>query len=141
MSNPSGFTLIELLVVVAMIALLAALAIPQYQTYAARAYAASALTEITLSRNQYEIKINDGVANAADYTNPGALGIPAYTPRCAHIATAPINEAADGAVICTLNGSALVRGKVIRWSRSTTANWTCESDLPIAIRPTICSAI
>ena len=67
MGKSRGFNLVELMIVAAIIAALAAIAIPQYhQQYTARAYAASALAEITPSRNQFEIKINDGITNPAD---------------------------------------------------------------------------
>ena len=136
-----GFTLIELMIVVAIIGVLAAIALPQYQDYTARAQTASALREITPARNQYEIKVNDGDTPAADFTDPGALGIPALTTHCEHVATAPVNQAAVGAVLCTMRGTPTVRGKVIQWNRASDGTWTCAGNVASKHLPKGCAAI
>ena len=139
--NGRGFTLIELMIVVAIIAILAAIALPQYQGYVARSQGAAALQEIAGARHQYEIKVNDGDTAAADFTDPGALGIPTSTTHCAHLATAPVELSGTGNIRCTIRGMHLVRDKIVQWNRAASGIWSCTSDLDARYRPSACGAI
>ena len=131
----------ELMIVIAIIAILAAIALPQYQTYVAKAQATTGLSEVSSAKVQYEIKINDGVTDAASYTDVANLGMTATTPRCDITATAPVAQAATGAVKCALKGNPKVSGKYIQWSRSTAGLWTCETDLDAIYRPNNCVGV
>jgi type IV pilus assembly protein PilA len=55
----NGFTLIELLIVVAIIGILAAIAIPQFNAYRARAYNASAVSDIRILKVSMDAYYHD----------------------------------------------------------------------------------
>ena len=57
--NNNGFTLIELLIVVAIIGILAAIAIPQFNAYRARAYNASAVSDLKALETTMEAYYHD----------------------------------------------------------------------------------
>ena len=57
--HEKGFTLIELLIVVAIIGILSAIAIPQFSAYRARAYNASAVSDLKSLETAIEAYFHD----------------------------------------------------------------------------------
>lgn len=75
MKAQKGFTLIELMIVVAIIGILAAIAIPQYQTYTARAKFSEVVQATQSLKTAVEVCIND--LGAATNCTGGSNNIPA----------------------------------------------------------------
>jgi len=126
-----GFTLIELMIVIAIIGILAAVALPQYQSYTARAH----FSEVVLEASKYKTAIEvcassaGGVATTGECTTPGANGIPAFAVAGTNLSSLNLDApAADSATITAtaanaegLNGETFVlaglfqNGRII-WS-------------------------
>ncbi len=97
-----GFTLIELMIVIAIIGILAAVAVPQYQSYTARAK----FSEVVLATSNFKSAIEicaqtvGGIPADGSCTTQAANGIPAApaaTNKLASVATSA--PAADSAQI------------------------------------------
>ena len=131
MKQAQGFTLIEMMIAVAIIGILAAIAIPAYTIYIAKSETAAALYEITPSRAQFEVQINDGQTSITVVD----VGLLAASERCSLIETdyAPTTGVAN--VTCTLRGSPEVIGRTIAVSRSSSGAWSCVTGQGSAATP------
>jgi type IV pilus assembly protein PilA len=140
-----GFTLIELMIVVAIIGILAAIAIPQYQTYVAKAQVQRVVSESGAIKTAAEACLLDGKtkvgAAAVDTCDPQATGsnLLAGDGKSQTGATLPTGTnvpllvlSTDPATITATFGASaatvLTAGKgVITWSRAADGTWKCEA--------------
>jgi type IV pilus assembly protein PilA len=121
--NAKGFTLIELLIVVAIIGILAAIAIPQYQTYVAKADVASAVQTLTATKSPIESYVlTEGTFPAN--TAKGDVGI--NTPSNGTITLAPSGGGGTVTFLFT-QGSPDIKGQSVVLTRSSIGNWTCNA--------------
>ena len=72
-----GFTLIELMIVIAIIGILAAVAVPQYQSYTARAKFSEVVLATSTFKSAIEVCAQTSGEIAADCLTMGSNGIPA----------------------------------------------------------------
>ncbi|MDR1708586.1 MAG: pilin [Candidatus Accumulibacter sp.] len=152
-----GFNLVELMVVVAIVAVLSAVAIPQYQSYVARAQAARVVSETGELRTNVEHCVNEGktaLGTGADDCDPGGVGsnLVTYPGAATSAMQGSTPPTGMGTSAVTLGGTnpatieaefgntaaAALHGKKVTWTRDAEGTWTCSTDINAKYRPAGC---
>lgn len=139
--NAKGFTLIELLIVVAIIGILAAIAIPQYQTYVAKADVASAVQTLTATKSPIESYVlTEGTFPANTDTVKAIVGI--NVPSNGTITLTPATTGGAGTIAFGFtNGGPDVTGKTVTLTRTATGSWSCATTASNDFAPKSCPGV
>jgi len=139
-NSQQGFTLIELMIVVAIIGILAAIAIPQYQSYVARAQVARVVGEV----NSLKTAAEDMMLQGKMDDNVTVLQLGFSGSNLLGEVPDPADDADDGATLdnpslalavgeltmaATLNGdvASAIKGSTVTLTRTAKGSWSCKT--------------
>ncbi len=149
----AGFTLIELMIVVTIIGILAAIAIPQYQTYVAKAQTTRIISELGQLRLPIEECLQTGrtvIGFGANECDPkvtaGNLivddsldGATLSSGMAVLEVTSPLTTTTSIIATVSTQVAPSIAGKKILWSRSSEGAWHCSSSIAASYLPSSCT--
>lgn len=164
MSTQKGFTLIELMIVIAIIGILAAIAIPQYQTYVARAQVNRVITETAAVKDAIEVCIaeNRTAANCyINWTKSNLLATTIWDDTSTDLTTVsdlkglsvryPTDKNPDGTINTYPDGSITARfgqntasgiqDDIVVWNRTPEGIWLCSTTVAEKYAPPNCRVV
>ncbi|MGO2355339.1 MAG: pilin [Marinomonas foliarum] len=135
-----GFTLLELMVVIAIISILASLSVPTFTRQIAKAK----LIEAQNLATQHQSVIEEFILLHGSFPNKAEFNLIKNSLADKSIAKSITVDSANkmtGSLILTLNSNTGIdENQYLRYSRDSSRNWTCLSDLDPNLLPLQCDS-
>lgn len=135
-----GFTLLELMVVIAIISILASLSVPTFTRQIAKAK----LIEAQNLATQHQSVIEEFILLHGSFPNETEFNLiktPLAAKSIAKSVTVDSANKTTGRLILTLNSNTGIdENQYLRFSRDSSRNWTCLSDLDANLLPLQCES-